>query len=342
MTVRDLHPGTIRAQELYGDFWFNSDPLPVSALRGKVILLHFWDFTCVHCRRALPYVQGWFRKYRDHGLVVIGVHTPKFPFGRNPVEVQKAMEELGITHPVVMDNESLIATRYGSRAWPSFYLVDRNGYVRLESIGEGEYGAVEHMIQSLLYDAGVSGELPLPMAALREEDRPGTVCYRATPELFTGYTRGTIGNIEGYTPESAIDYRDPLIYIDGRFYADGRWMNDRNSIRFNGEPGESGQLVVAYRAVEVHAVIKPEGEKVFDVEVRHDDHPLTPETRGRDVRAGADGRSYVRIDRARSYHLVNNREFGEHVLRLTTSSRSFAVYAFTFVSCAIPELISTN
>jgi thiol-disulfide isomerase/thioredoxin len=342
MTVTDLQPGVVRAGELYGDFWFNAEPTSISALRGQVILIHFWDYTCVHCHRTLPYLREWWKKYRDFGLVVIGVHTPKFPFGRDPGEVQRAIERLEIAHPVVMDNESLIAGRYGSRAWPSLYLVDRNGFVRLQSIGEGEYGSIEHAIQSLLYDAGVDRDLPLPMGAIRAEDRPGAMCYRATPELFTGYTRGTLGNVEGYTPESAVEYRDPEIYIDGRFYADGIWMNDRNSVRFAGEPGQSGHLMLLYRAAEVSAVIKPEGRHPCEVEVRQDDRPVSEADSGTDLRRRPDGRSYVVVDEARSYHLLKNREFGEHVLRLTTSNRGCSVYSFIFVSCVIPELIPTN
>jgi thiol-disulfide isomerase/thioredoxin len=342
MTVTDFQPGTTRAGELYGDFWFNGEPVPLSALLGRVILIHFWDYTCVHCHRALPYIREWERKYRDYGLVVIGVHTPKFPFGREPGEVQRAIASLGISYPVVMDNESLIASRYGSRGWPSLYLIDRNGFVRLQSAGEGDYGTVEHAIQSLLYDAGVDGELPLPMSALRAEDRPGAVCYRPTPELFTGYTRGTIGNVEGYSPESVVEYVDPQIYIDGRFYAAGAWMNERNSIRFAGEPGEPGHLVLSYRAIEVSAVIKPEGQHVCEMEILQDDRPVTRGTMGDDVRIRADGGSYVHVNAPRSYHLLKNREFGEHVLKLTPSGRGCSVYSFTFVSCVIPELISTN
>jgi thiol-disulfide isomerase/thioredoxin len=342
MTVTDLQRGSIRAGELYGDFWFNGDPVPVSALRGQVILIHFWDYTCIHCHRTLPYIREWRRKYKDYGLVVIGVHTPKFPFGRDPGAVQRALERLKIEHPVVMDNESLIAARYGSRVWPSVYLVDRDGFLRLQSTGEGDYGAVEHAIQSLLYDAGVDTDLPLPMEALRAEDRPGAICYRATPELFTGYIRGSIGNVEGYSPESAVNYHDPGLYIDGRFYADGIWMNERNSVRFEGEPGQTGHLVLSYRGSEVSAVLRPEGPACCEVEVRLDGCPVGVEDCGDDLLAKPDGTKYVILDEARSYHLLRTREFGEHVLRLTTSSRGCSVYSFTCVSCVIPELIATS
>jgi thiol-disulfide isomerase/thioredoxin len=342
MTVTELQSGGMRAGELYGDFWFNGDPVPVSALRGQVILIHFWDYTCVHCRRTLPYIREWGRKYRDYGLVVIGVHTPKFPFGRDPGLVQRALARLEITHPVVMDNEALIAGWYGSRAWPSLFLVDRNGFLRLQSVGEGDYGAVEHAIQSLLYDAGVDSDLPLPMGALRAEDKPGAICYRATPEVLTGYTRGTIGNVEGYSPESTVTYRDPEMYLEGRFYAAGTWMNERNSVRFEGGAGTPGHLVLLYHGSEVSAVLKPEGQAPCELDVLQDGRPVGAEERGDDLSIRPDGTTYCLVDEARSYHLIKNREFGEHVLRLTASSRGCSVYSFTCVSCVIPELIAAS
>lgn len=340
MTIVDLQPGTTRAQELYGDFWFNGGPLSITDLRGRVVLVHFWDHTCLRCQRTMPYIREWGVRYALFGLAVIGVHTPRFPFGRNPDEVRKAIGRQSITHPIAMDNEGLMAARYGSRTWPTLSLIDRNGFIRLQSVGEGEYASVERMIQSLLYDAGIGGELPLLMEALREEDRPGAVCYRATPELFTGYTRGTIGNVEGYSPEAVVSYDDPGLYLEGRFYAVGRWMNDRNSLRFTG--GGRGDLVVSYRALEASAVLRSEGGKPFDVTVQQDDAWLNETNRGDDVRLRADGQSVVRVDETRPYSLVRNKEFGEHVLRLTTSAEGCAVYSFTFISSVIPDLVSAN
>jgi thiol-disulfide isomerase/thioredoxin len=118
MTTRDFETRTVRTYELYGDFWLNSEPVPIAALRGQMILMHFWDFTCVHSRRTLPYLKEWFRKYEPFRLVVVGVHTPKFAFARKPEAVQKAVDELGITYPIVMDNDHLIASSYGNRVGP--------------------------------------------------------------------------------------------------------------------------------------------------------------------------------------------------------------------------------
>lgn len=341
MTTRDILPQTERARELYGDFWFNSEPVPISALRGQVILIEFWDYTCSGCQRALPYIKEWHRKYEKYGLVVVGVHTPKFPFGKNPEDVQKAVRRLGIGFPVVMDNEHLIATHYNVRVWPTVVLIDKNGFIRYENDGEGNYSGTEHAIQTLLYDAGVGEELPLLMDIIREEDRPGAVCYRATPELYAGYLRGSIGNVEGYSPESVVDYVDPKVYLEGRFYADGNWMNQKDSLRLvGGAPG--GHLIVKYHAIAVDAVLENEGTRELEVTVMQDDQCLTPENRGSDVLLDAVGRSCVMVGEPRMYSLVRNRDYGEHVLQLSTQNTGLSLYSFMFVSSVIPELISRN
>ncbi len=342
MTAIDIQPNSLRAHELYGDFWFNSEPVPISALRGKVILIHFWDYTCVHCRHGLPYINEWNRKYREHGLVVVGVHTPRFPFAGNPDVVQRMVSKLGITHPVVMDNGYIIASRYVSRTWPSFYLVDKHGYIRYQNTGGGNYEAAERTIQTLLYDAGVDQELPELMQPLRDEDRSGAVCYRATPELFTGYTKGSLGNVEGYSPESVVQYDDPEIYIEGRFYVDGFWLNEKNCLRLNESGLRAGHIMVSYTGNEVYAVITPGGQPGFEVELKQDGRFLDEMNKGNDVRIAGDGKSYLFIDEPGVFHLVKNDECGGHILKLTARNNGFSLYSLMFDSSVIPEMISNN
>jgi thiol-disulfide isomerase/thioredoxin len=338
----EIQPQTIRARELYGDYWFNSDPVPVSALRGSVILVHFWDYTCAASIRSLPYVKEWQKKYLPYGLTVVGVHTPRFPFGRNPEEVQKAINKFGIRYPVVMDNVALIAANYDSRGWPTFFLIDKNGFIRFRKEGEGNYTATERVIQTLLYDAGVGEELPLFMDAVRESDRMGAVCYRVTPEIQAGYLRGSIGNVEGYIPESVVSYADPGIYLDGRFYAAGDWMNGKDSLRLDEVPGHEGHIILDYQGLEVGTVLKQEGKERVEVDIRQDDRFLTTENRGEDVRLGKDGRTFVEVTEPRLYNIIRNREYGEHVLKLSSGSNALAVYSFTFLTAVIPELVSNN
>ncbi len=333
---------TVRAPEIYGDFWFNSEPLAISALRGQSILIDFWDFTCINCLRTIPYLNEWHRRYRDMGLVVIGVHTPEFPFARNPESVERAIKQLGIIYPVVTDNEYLIWGAFANRAWPAKYLIDRDGYIRHYHFGEGNYHTIEHAIQALLVDAGYQGELPMLMEPIRDSDRPGAVCYRTTPEIYTGYARGMMGNVEGLNLDSTMEYTDPKVYVDGRYYANGRWFVDRDYLKYDGGSESEGYIVVPYHALEVNAVIKPEGELGCEVFVSQDDHPLSREEKGVDLSIDDHGRSLLLVDEGKMFNLVRNQEFGEHTLKLSTSSNSFAVYSFTFVSCVIPEVVLSN
>jgi hypothetical protein len=198
------------------------------------------------------------------------------------------------------------------------------------------------MIQALLVEAGYHGDLPILMDPIRDTDRPGAVCYRTTPEIYTGYVRGQIGNVEGFNLNSTIEYVDPKVYVDGRFYAHGRWFIARDYFQYQGGPEREGYIVLPYYALEVNAVIKPEGEAKLRVFVHQDDRSLTPETRGDDISIDEQGKSYLSAEEGKMCNLVKNREFGVHTLKLVTSSNSFAIYSFTFVSCLIPEVVLSN
>jgi thiol-disulfide isomerase/thioredoxin len=338
MTIRDFESGTIRAHELYGDYWFNSDPVPVLAQRGYVVLLDFWDYTSSACLHSIPYVIDWHRKYAPQGLVVLGVHTPRFPFGKEPENVQRAIHQLGIPYPVVMDNEAMVWSRYGNRVWPAQHIVDRNGFVRFVNAGGGSPGATEHELQTLMLDAGLLNDFPDLTEPIRETDRPGAVCYRATPEIFAGYLRGSMGNIEGYTPESAIHYTDPGIYVEGKFYVAGDWSNDREDLRLVGEGG--GEVLVRYSALEMDAVLSVLNGSAIELEVLQDGEYLAPDMFGKDVRRDEKGRSIVTVREPRSYDLLHNREHGEHLLRLVAPRGGVTLYALCFTPGAIPVLIS--
>jgi thiol-disulfide isomerase/thioredoxin len=341
MTATEIQPQRIRAHELYGDFWFNSEPIPITAQHGRVVLLFFWDYTCAHCLHSLPYIVEWSKKYREHGLLTIGVHTPKFPFGKNPENVQRAIERLHIEFPVVMDNEGLIGSNYGQRTWPSMYVVDRFGFVRFENSREGNYLTTERVIQTLLYDAGADDSLPLLMEPLHEEDRADAICFKATPEIFAGYIRGSIGNVEGFSPESIVEYADPQLYLNDRIYAVGNWMNGKNSLELSAEEQAKGKIMLSYHALEVNAVIEPRARRA-EVLVLQDDEYLTHENKGSDVLITHDGRSHILLDEPRMYNLVKNPEYGEHLLQLRAEKNGFALYSFTCTGGVIPEFISTN
>ena len=145
--------------------WLNSEPLTLAGLRGKVVLIDFWTYSCINCLRTLPYVKRWAETYRDSGLVVVGVHTPEFAFERVPENVERAVDSLGIRYPVVLDYDYATWTAWGNRYWPAKYFIDRQGHVRFAHFGEGEYEQSENVIRTLLAEEA----LPDPVAgSIRE------------------------------------------------------------------------------------------------------------------------------------------------------------------------------
>ncbi len=337
MTIRDIERGLVRPHELYGDHWFNSDPISILNQKGNVLLLDFWDFSCVGSLHTVPYIRDWHRKYAPEGLIVVGVHTPRFSFGRDETNLDRAIKRLSIRYPVVMDNDATIWSRYGSRQWPSQYLIDRDGFIRLANTGEGSYTAIEHMIQTLMLDAGLLTTVPELTEPMRTADMPGTVCFRATPELFAGYLRGSMGNVEGSVPEAEMHYDDPGIYLEGKFYVAGDWSVDREDLTLIGET--EGEILVRYAGLEVYAVVGAVQNEPVELEVLQDGHPLTAEDRGSDVKILQDKRSVVRVAEPRAYQLVRNKDHGDHLLKCTARKGGIALYCLSFTPGVIPELI---
>ena len=135
--------------------WLNSAPLDLKQLRGKVVLVEFWTFDCINCAHTVPYVKDWYARYRDKGLVVVGVHTPEYPFERDTGNLKKALARFGIQYPVVQDNQYATWNAYGNQYWPALYLIDKNGKVVYTRVGEGHYEETEQAIRNLL---GVGGK----------------------------------------------------------------------------------------------------------------------------------------------------------------------------------------
>ncbi|HEY2837028.1 MAG TPA: cytochrome c biogenesis protein DipZ, partial [Rhizomicrobium sp.] len=172
--------------------WLNTPPLTREALRGKVVLVDFWTYSCINCLRALPYIRAWAEKYKDHGLVVLGVHAPEFAFEKDPANVKKAVESLGVTYPVALDSNLAIWQAFNNQYWPAHYFIDAQGRIRAHHFGEGEYDQSERILQTLLKEAGnanvpggvVDPEKTGALAAADESDMQ-------SPETYLGYGRGS-------------------------------------------------------------------------------------------------------------------------------------------------------
>ncbi len=326
----------IRAPELTGGYWVNHEGLRMFDLKGKAVLIDFWDYTCVNCIRTLPYVTEWHRRYEDAGLQVIGVHAPEFSFAKDLAGVQDAIERFRIEYPVVMDNGYSIWQAYANRYWPAKYLIDKDGYIRAYHHGEGAYPETERAIQELLREIDPGVALPDPMKPVRDADAPGAICYRVTPELYLGYQRGRIGNPAGFFPHQThrYGYSGPL--AENYFYLEGEWKAEEEFTMKPWSEGESS-LTLRYTAKEVNLVMNRLMEKPGRIYVEQDGSPLVEASIGDDVYRDEIGQAYVDVDAGRMYALVNNPEIGTHELRLRTSTAGLALYAFTFVSCVAPQ-----
>lgn len=318
-------------------FWINSEPLTMKELKGKVVLVDIWDYTCVNCIRTLPYIKAWHSRYADKGLVIIGVHAPEFEFARDRANVEKAVEDFDIRYPVVMDNGYEIWTSYANMYWPRKYLIDARGYIRYDHAGEGGYEETEKKIQELLAEIDPTLEFPEPTPDTSSRSARGKVCYPMTPELYLGYERGRIGNSEGYKPNRVVEYSAPEKLVDGFIYARGAWRNGSEAMihaRRTSEP--SDYIAIRYHAIEVNAVIKPEKGESYKVWVKQDDRWVDSDDVGADLRFDEEGRSYLEITEPRMYRIIENANYGTHELHLYSTSDGFGIYAFTFGACTTP------
>ncbi len=329
--------GPIHAPEFPAEVqWLQGGPLRMADLRGRPVLIDFWDYTCVNCLHTLPYVREWHRRYAPHGLVVVGVHTPEFSFARETSNVLRAVRQHLIEYPVLLDNDYAMWQAWANRYWPAKYLVDGNGYLRYYHFGEGAYDETEEAIRFLLKEQTPDLLLPGKMEPLRAEDAPGAACYRVTPELYLGYARGLVGNVSDLSPDKPAAYRDPGKHMDGCAYLDGEWLLSAEYLARPANAGGTSTLVVPYMAKDVNLVVPPPsygGAATFSI--MQDGAPLAAGDAGEDVQAG-DATSTLTVDAPRMYRIVSNQDIGRHELALSTTSDGVALYALTFTSCVIP------
>ena len=319
-----------------GAGWLNSAPLTPEALRGRVVLVDFWEYTCINCLRTLPYLREWDRRYRSEGLTIVGVHTPEFDFSGKRANVEAAAKRLGVTWPIVLDDRDAIWKRYGNESWPHEYLYDRQGRLVESFVGEGGYPQTETRIQQLLRQGNPSLSMPAVMALLPQDsyDKPGAVCYPKTDEILVG--RGGIANPPGGgnpAQDSNFVY-DGGTPRDGSIYLQGYWHVTPEAA-VSGE--SNGVLVLRYHAIELVAVLRPERGGSVRVNVTQDGKPVPKDDAGKDLRYDPRGNSYADVDAPRAYDLIANAHFGDHTLRLAPSSDGLGVYDFAFESCEVPH-----
>jgi len=306
--------------------WLNSKPLSGQDLRGKVVLVDFWTYSCINCLRTLPYVKAWAEKYRDQGLIVVGVHAPEFAFERDIGNVSKAMKDLGINYPVAVDNQYAIWRAFKNQYWPAHYFIDATGRIRHHHFGEGGYAESERVIQQLLQEAGSSQST----MGLTEVDAGGVQLAAnmdevASPETYLGYERAeNFLSTPKAVPDRTATYREPERPRLNTWGLAGQWMVGAESALLT---GPSGSIVYRFKARDLHLVLSPGPDgKPVRFKVRIDGKP--PGTaHGVDVAADGSGT----VTGQRLYQLV--RQSGvitEHTFSIEFLDSGVSAYAFTF------------
>jgi cytochrome c biogenesis protein CcdA/thiol-disulfide isomerase/thioredoxin len=296
--------------------WFNTPgdrPLTLRGLRGRVVLVDFWTYSCINCIRTFPYLKAWDERYRKDGLTIVGVHTPEFPFEREASNVETAIGENGIHYPVVQDNEQATWNAYGNQYWPAEYFIDAQGRVRYVHFGEGEYGEKEKVIRDLLAEAGreVKGSETSVHAVA-----PSTTV--TTPETYLGAARAERFTNSMLSPGSH-DFTAPKSLPANEFAYRGKW-----DIALDSATAENGAaLDLSFGARRVYLVLGSPGQD-RRVRVLLDGRPIAAADAGSDVHAGA-----VTVTGQRLYNLVDLPRVGHHVLTLEPEA-GVEGYAFTF------------
>lgn len=325
--------GKIRAPEFPNDLtWVNSPPLSLAALRGTPILLDFWTYSCVNCLRTVPHIQEWHEKYGKAGLTVIGVHSPEFDFEKEEQNVVRAIGDLGITYPVVLDRDFLIWNLYANKYWPHVFLIDYHGNVVYDHAGEGAVTETEHAIHRALQESGAKNLPKISEVVSRHEG----MCYRATPETYLGYLRGQIGNGREAFPETEEAFTDSGAHVDGTAYLHGHWRISGEFVEHTRSlPAATEYLALRYRAFSVNVVVGALDDREVHVLVTLDGKPIPASMAGKDIVIDREGNTHMHLTSHRMYSLVEADHFHDAEVKLYVHHAGVRCYAFTFGGCRV-------
>lgn len=282
------------------DGWINSKPLTLSSLRGKVVLIDFWTYSCINCIRTLPYLRDWYEKYHEKGLEIIGIHSPEFAFEQSYTNVEKAVKKFGILYPVALDNQFKTWRNYNNQYWPAHYLINKEGEVVYEHFGEGAYAQTENNIRFLL---GLTG--------INEENKLSTRVPRSgTPEIYLGYARAKeYAGLQLIVRNQVANYSYPQVLPPSSWALQGKWLVAADKIVAK-EKG--AQLKLHYKAQNVYAVLGNELTPVT-LNVRNQDQLKT-----------------INVTTHQLYILVKQTTANEGEIELIANAPGLEIYTFTF------------
>ncbi|MCF7844380.1 MAG: cytochrome c biogenesis protein DipZ [Kiritimatiellales bacterium] len=303
-------PKLSRAPELTGlGPWHNSDPFTLEELKGKVVLVDFWTYSCINCIRTIPYLQEYTERFKDKPFVLLGVHSPEFVFEKSEKNVADANKRLGVTWPVAQDNDFETWKAFANRYWPAKYLIDAEGYIRYTHFGEGDYDETDLAIQSLLNEIGELDE------QMDVEEVATTRRRNQTPETYLGERSwNSLGNSSGSPTQELVSYKAPADLNLHSYYLVGDWqMMDRERQVLKSKEGE---IRIKFLGSEINLVLGPEeGTSSSNVDIEVDGEHV----------------SSFKVDRYDLFNLFTG-EYGEHEVILRITGEGVAGYAFTFGS----------
>ncbi|MEK7560359.1 MAG: redoxin family protein [Patescibacteria group bacterium] len=306
----------------------NTERVTVQEHVGRsVVLVDFWTYSCINCQRTLPYLKAWHERYKDSGLVIIGVHTPEFDFEKDYANVRRAAEKFGVAYPVVLDNDYGTWSAYGNRYWPRKYLIDIDGFIVYDHIGEGAYDETEEKIRGLLEERrvalGVREEMPKKMARVEESENVSSL--PRSPEIYFGALRNNwLGNGRSHAtgPQTLAE---PAGIKTNILYLAGEW-NFADEFTENKSAG--AKIIFRYQAEKVFTVLS--ADHPVEIDVLRDGRPLGAE-RGQHVQTRPDGTTFVRVFDAGLYRLIEDPAgHGEYTLEIIIKDPGIKAFTFTF------------
>ena len=334
----ELTPGTPAPEFPKDAIWIgtNDKTLSMEKLKGKVVLIDFWEYTCINCVRTFPHLKEWYNRYHKDGLEIIGIHKGEFDFASDPVNVERAYKRFKLPYPAIADVHDKIWDLYDSNFWPNSFLIDRDGIIREVHHGEGDYGKFEKEIQNLLKQG--HAELDFSKYDI-PPDKPlfGPGCGEESDEIYVGYLRGSkwggeIANREGFKPEETIDYAETENRVDRGFFVKGRWTNRKDFFESltPSKPDDISYLGITYRGRDVYSVLSRYTEKPAILLVTRDGMPIPKSMRGQDIAEDSQGRTVIKIDEPRMYYVITKEDDKPHELRFFPKTDGIRIYSFTF------------
>jgi cytochrome c biogenesis protein CcdA/thiol-disulfide isomerase/thioredoxin len=302
--------------------WLNSPPLTREQLKGKVVLIDFWTYSCINCIRSVPYVRAWADRYRDQGLVVIGVHAPEFAFERDPANVRRAVADLGIRYPDALDNNLTIWRAFDNRYWPAHYLADAQGRIRYHHFGEGRTDETEAAIRALLAEKGAKlGEI----ASVKAIGAGAAADFASirSPETYVGSKRARLFASPGGLHQGVGDYRQPPEFKLNEWAFEGRWLvqPERSIVQ-----GAGGKIAFRFRARDLHLVLGSATGKPVRFRVM-----LDGKAPGADHGMDIDASGLGQVTGQRLYQLIRQKSgAGERLFTIEFLDPGAEAYAFTF------------